>query len=183
MTQQLENRPEHDPELDTPVNARTMVTAPEDSDGPVYRTSRYTVYPTGYSRVGVARRRNWRIFVEDSGDGWAVRWRNQCLSYTSTWEFEPPVKGRTPQFLHRCRFSERSALLRAKHVIDRLVVDGMTYDQFVDRVHEEATVEARLFLDEHGDEARGTLQGPEGSLGAPLWDRLRNAFRYKDRLD
>jgi hypothetical protein len=175
VTQQLEGRPL----TDTEVDVAALADAAEE-DGPSYRTSRYTVYPTGYSRVSVSQRRSWRVFVEDDGDGWAVRWRNQCLTYNLTWEFEPSPKARTPEFLHRTRFSERSALMRAKHAVDRLLVNGTTYDTFVQNVHDEAAAAAREFLDQHGTEA---LDGDESRHDAPLWDRFRNAFAYKNRLD
>jgi hypothetical protein len=176
MAQQLENGLFDDTQADNPAPAGT----PQDDAGPSYRTSRYTVYPTGYSRVGVSRRRDWRVFVEDDGDGWAVRWRNQCLTYNLSWEFEPTPKGRTPEFLHRTRFSERSALLRAKQAVDQLLVEGMTYDEFVESVHDEAAAAAQQFLEQHGTE---TLESMESRQGTPLWDRFRHAFAYKNSLD
>jgi len=128
------------------VNARVIEIRHGDAEGPSYRTTRYTVYPSGFARVAVSERGRWCIYVEDAGDGWAVRWRNQCLNYRNTWEFEPPARARSFEFLDRCRFSEQAAVNRAKWAVDRLLVDEMTFDDFVARVHEEAAANARTAL-------------------------------------
>jgi hypothetical protein len=111
-----------------------------------YRTTRYTVYPTGYSEMANPERRQWLLRVEDAGDGWAVRWRNQCLNYRGDWDFEPPPKSRSADFLKRCRFSERAALNRAQNAIDELLVDGLTFQEFREKVMEQARAKARTLL-------------------------------------
>lgn len=113
---------------------------------PTYRVSAYTIYPSGYDRVAVDARESWRITVIDTGDGWSVRWRSRCLNFRGTWEFEPPRASRTPAFLTRCRFSEHAAVQRARSAVDDLVVDGMTYDEFVEQVREEAMAKAQAEL-------------------------------------
>lgn len=119
---------------------------PTESDRPTYRISGYTVYPSGYDRVAAPERENWRITVVDADDGWSIRWRSRCLNYRGAWEFEPPRRSRTPDFVARCRYSEHAALHRARAAVDRLTVDGMTFDEFVDRVRAESARKARAEL-------------------------------------
>lgn len=107
--------------------------AAEDA-GPTYRVSAYTVYPSGYDRVEVEERERWRISVVETGQGWAVRWHDRCLSFRNAWEPEPASWAHTSAFLTRCRFSEHAAVQRARAVVDELVVDGRTYDEFVEHV-------------------------------------------------
>ena len=114
-----------------------------DHDGPAYRVSSYTVYPTGYDRVAAAERQFWCLRVEDAGDGWAIRWRSRCMNFRGDLEFEPPRRSRTPDFLRRCRFTEHAALHRARLAVDELLVDGLTFDEFVDQVKRESTQKAR----------------------------------------
>lgn len=118
----------------------------EEAPRPTYRVSAYTVYPSGYDRVAVAERENWRITVIDTGDGWSIRWRTRCLNIRHTWEFEPPRRSQAPDFLRRCRFSEHAALQRARAVIDNLLVDGMNYDDFVEHVRKESAAKAAAEL-------------------------------------
>jgi hypothetical protein len=160
------------------VNARTIDTVPDEDEGPTYAVTGYTVYPTGFDRISVPERDQWRIQVVDSGDGWAVRWRNRCLNYRRAWEFEPPPRGRSQEFLNQCRFSERSALNRARQVIDELVVDGMTFEEFVEHVREEAVAEARAFLDSGH---RESLADADLRTTALMRNRFRRAFRQNQR--
>lgn len=164
-----------EPIADRLVNARIIESIAEDDQEPIYRATRYTVYPSGFSRVAAAERRNWCVHVEDAGDGWAVRWRSRCLNYRYVWEFEPPKKSRTGDFLRRCRFSERAALLRAKQAVDQLQVDGMTYEEFVAHVRERAAEEARAAL---ATGASATPLDPPGQDPVlPLHLRLTRARR------
>lgn len=139
-----------------------------------YRITGYTVYPRGYDRVSVPERERWLVTVSDTGDGWAVRRRTLCLNYRRTWEFEPPARGRSQDFLHRCRFTEQAALNRARQVIDEMLVDGLTYDEFVEKVQHEAAVKARAVLEE---ERRAILAAPHRDIKAMLmnhrWTRMR----------
>lgn len=141
-----------------------------EHEGPSYRVSTYTVYPTGYDRIAVPERKQWCISVVDAGDGWAIRWRSRCLDYRGTWVFEPPMKGRTADFLSRCRYSEHAALHRARQIVDDLIVNGLTYDEFVQHVRAEAAERARLIL------ARGHGVPPgvdaPGAASLPLRHRL-----------
>jgi hypothetical protein len=141
------------------VNARTVDEMAVDESRPWYRPTCYTVYPSGFDRVAVPERGRWLIHVVDAGEGWAVRWRGKCLNYRRYWEFEPPPKGRSADFLNRCRFSERGALHRARQVVDDLVVDGRTYDEFVTHVREREAAKARAALEAERriEEARGGL--------------------------
>ena len=139
-----------------------------------YRITGYTVYPRGYDRVSVPERERWLVTVSDTGDGWAVRRRTLCLNYRRVWEFEPPARGRSQDFLHRCRFSEQGALNRARQVIDEMVVDGHTYDEFVEQVQHDAAVKARAVLE---DERRAMAAAPHRDIRAMLvnhrWNRIR----------
>lgn len=128
------------------VNVRTIELPNNDPDSTTYRPTRYTIHPAGWTRVADDRRRDWRITVEDAGDGWAVRWRSRCLNYRYEWEFEPRSRSRTDDFLKRCRFSERAALNRARRAVDELVVDGMTFAEFIIHVQDEAAAKARAAL-------------------------------------
>ena len=153
------------------VNAGVMETSNDEQDAPTYRATRYIVYPTGFSRVAEPSRRNWCLVVEGAGDGWAVRWRSKCLSYRNVWEYEPAPKGRSTDFLARCRFSERAAILRAKQAVDKLVINGMTFDEFVAHIREEAATEAREAL-QNG--TSGSPADPHPSAPVlPLHVRLR----------
>lgn len=157
------------------ANARTVDTFSTDQDSPTYRATCYTVYPTGFDRVAVPERDRWRINVVDAGDGWAVRWQRKCLNYRRVWEFEPPKGGRSADFLSRCRFTERGALLRAKQAIDELLVDGMTYDEFVVHVGDDALAKARAVLASGQGAALGEAE--RGVPTLPLHNRLLRAFR------
>jgi hypothetical protein len=150
----------------------TTAAASEDEDRPTYRVSAFTVYPSGFDRVSTPDKNRWRIQVVDAGDGWVVRWRTRCLNYQGVWEYEPAPKGRTPEFLRRCRFSEQAALLRAKKAVDGLVVDGMTFDEFVDHVMAESAARAAAVLEQAAAE-HPTL---------PRQLRLLQAFRQSVRL-
>ena len=117
-----------------------------DPERASYRVSGYTVCPSGYDRIAAPARENWRIMVVDADDGWSVRWRSRCLNYRGLWEYEPPRQSRTPEFLARCRFTEHAALHRARMAVDRLAVDGLTFDEFVDTVRADAARKARVEL-------------------------------------
>jgi hypothetical protein len=156
------------------VNAGLIDAMDEDGDGPTYRVTRYIIYPTGFSRVHSPERRHWCLRVEDAGDGWAVRWRSLCLNYRNQWEFDPPAKSRTNDFIARCRFSERAAILRAKRIVDALEVDGVTFDGFVERVRQEAAAEARAAL-ASGSSASPLDTNPAGPV-LPLHHRLKRAL-------
>lgn len=153
------------------VNVRTIDLPSRDEDGPTYRSTRYTVFPSGWDRISDDQRRDWRVTVEDAGDGWAVRWRSRCLNYRYEWEFEPRAGSRTDDFLKRCRFSERAAINRAKRAVDELVIDGMTFEEFVAHVREEAAARARAALDEGVSSSPGDPDPTRPVL--PLQRRLR----------
>jgi hypothetical protein len=69
------------------------------------------------------------------------------MNYRGDWEHESPAAVRTGEFLGRCRFSEPAALLRARREIDDVIVDGLTFEECVDR-----------FLAHHRRRARAVLQ-------------------------
>lgn len=160
------------------VNVRTIDLPHSDPETPTYRSTRYTVYPASWTRIADDRRRDWRITVEDAGDGWAVRWRSRCLNYRNEWEFEPRARSRTDDFLKRCRFSERAALNRARRAVDELVIDGMTFAEFTAHVRQEAAARARAALTEG---VSGSPADPEhGHPVLPLHQRLRWGRRHSD---
>jgi hypothetical protein len=113
---------------------------------PTYRISSYVIYPPGFDRVATPDRHRWCLRVADAGDGWAFTWRNQCLNIRDEWELNLPQDLRTSEFRFRCRYNEHAALQRARRYISRFVVDGKTFDQFVDSVHAQAAEEAREVL-------------------------------------
>jgi hypothetical protein len=156
------------------VNARLLeLPRAEALAGASCRTTSYTVYPNGFEEIAHPRRRHWLLRVEDAGDGWAVRWRSRCLNYRREWEFEPPAKSRSSDFLRRCRFSERAAIRRAQQAVHELVVDGLTFPEFVAQVRAEAAEKARAALREGGS---ADLRGAGGTRPVlPLAFRLRSA--------
>lgn len=155
-----------------PGGQRTASQAAQAS--PTYRVSGYTVYPSGFDRISVPERDRWLLSVSDTGDGWAVRRRTMCLTYRRTWEFEPLPRARSHDFLQRCRFSEQSALNRAREVIDSMVVEGLTYDDFVEKVHHDSVEKARAVLEQ---ESRAVQAVPHRDVRAMLmnyrWKRLQ----------
>jgi hypothetical protein len=106
--------------------------------GATYRIAAYTVYPTGFTEVTHPDRRNWCLTVANAGDGWSIQWRTRCLNYLGEWEFEPPAGARSADFLRRCRYNEHAALHRARIAVDRHLVRGMTFEDFVNQIHAEA---------------------------------------------
>jgi len=107
--------------------------AAPDVPTPTYRVSSYTVYPSGYDGVDSAGKERWTLSVEDAGNGWAIRRDGKCLSIALQWEHERPPELCDGQFLRRCRYNEHAALLRARRVVDRLEVLGLTFDEFATR--------------------------------------------------
>lgn len=105
--------------------------AEPDVPTPTYHVSCYTVYPTGYSLVDRPGKEQWTLFVEDAGNGWAIRRGDMCLDIALQWERERPLALCDSEFVRRCRYNEHAALLRARRVVDRLEVLGLTFDEFV----------------------------------------------------
>jgi hypothetical protein len=99
--------------------------------GPTYQTVSYVVYPSGYAKIEHPAKERWCLSVIDAGNGWAVRRGAKCLNIALQWEDERPPLLCDSQFIHRCRYNEHAALLRARRVVDRLEVDGLTFDDFV----------------------------------------------------
>jgi hypothetical protein len=157
------------------VNARLLERpSAEALAGASCRTTSYTVYPTGFDEIAHPLRRHWLLRVEDAGDGWAIRWRSRCLNYRREWELEPPAKSRTNDFLRRCRFSERAAIRRAQQAVHELVVDGLTYPDFVAQVRVEAAEKARAALRDGGSADLSGCAAPGGARPVlPLAFRLR----------
>lgn len=105
---------------------------------PTYRASAYVVYPTGYDAVQRERKDRWTLDVVDAGNGWAIRRGEECLNVALQWEKERSLALCDAQFVRRCRYNEHAALLRARRVIDRLEVWGLTFDEFATEPVEEA---------------------------------------------
>lgn len=104
--------------------------AAPDVPTPTYHVSSYTVYPTGYDQVDRPGKERWTVSVEDAGNGWAIRRDGRCLSIALQWERERPPELCDSHFLRRCRYNEHAAVLRARRVVDRLEVLGLTFDEF-----------------------------------------------------
>lgn len=101
--------------------------------GPIYRVASYTVYPSGFDEVEGTDRERWCLTVVDAGNGWAIRRGNRCLNVALQWEQERAPALCDSQFLRRCRYNEHAALLRARRIVDRLEVGGMTFDEYASR--------------------------------------------------
>lgn len=102
--------------------------------GPTYRVSAYTVYPSGYESVSDSAKKKWCLSVADAGDGWAIRRGNMCLNIALQWEVERSTRISDAQFMRRCRYNEHAAILRARRVVDKLEVEGLTFDEFVNQL-------------------------------------------------
>jgi hypothetical protein len=117
----------------------------EDDRAPRYRIASYTVYPSGFDRLCSPDTHRWCLTVADAGDGWAIRKASMCLNRRGEWELEPVANARDAAFLGRCRFERHTALARARQVVDRLTVRGLTFDEFVEEVRAEAAQRAREY--------------------------------------
>jgi len=84
------------------------------------------------------RKDRWTLDVVDAGNGWAIRRGEECLNVALQWEKERSLALCDAQFVRRCRYNEHAALLRARRVIDRLEVWGLTFDEFATEAVEEA---------------------------------------------
>jgi hypothetical protein len=107
--------------------------------GPTYRVALYTVYPSGFHDLDGAAKERWCLSVVDAGNGWAIRRGDRCLNIALQWEEERPAALCDAESVLRCRYHEHAALLRARRVVDRLEVDGMTFDEFANKVGAERT--------------------------------------------
>ena len=107
--------------------------------GPTYRVASYTVYPSGFHDRDLAAKEQWCLSVVDAGNGWAIRRGDMCLNIALQWEDERLPVLCDAEFVRRCRHNEHAALLRARRVVDRLEVAGMTFDEFVNKVWAEHT--------------------------------------------
>ena len=106
----------------------------EKLPAPTYRVSSYTVFPSGYDQVDDPDRSRWCLTVADAGDGWVIRRQHDCLTISHTWKREQPLELRDAEFRRTCLYNEHAALLRARRVVDRLEVGGVTFEEFVWRV-------------------------------------------------
>lgn len=106
---------------------------PPPPAAPTYRVSSYTVFPSAYDKVTDPGRSQWCLTVADAGDGWAIRRGTKCLNFTNRWEDEMPPELSDSAFRHRCRYNEHAALMRARRVVDRLEVQGLTFEEFAFR--------------------------------------------------
>lgn len=119
---------------------------PEQPPAPTYRPSAYTVFPSGYDAVDDPERSRWCLTVADAGDGWVIRRGDHCLSIGNKWRREQPLEIRDDEFRRACLYNEHAALLRARRVVDRLEVGGVTFEEFVCQVEtaaSEATADQR----------------------------------------
>ena len=141
----------------TPAKPRPLVAGAQDGEtstrGPTYHIASYQVYPTGFGRIHDQGKHRWCLTVADAGDGWAIRRARVCLSQWGKWELEPPPHLRDQPFLSRCRYSEQTALSRARVMVDRLRVGGQTFDEFVVATRAAAAAEVR-----QSEEAQRTIR-------------------------
>lgn len=68
-----------------------------------------------------------------------------CLNRRGEWELEPAANARGAAFLGRCRFERHTALARARKLVDRLTVRGVTFEEFAEQVRAEAAEQAREY--------------------------------------
>ncbi|MGO4255684.1 hypothetical protein [Marmoricola sp. RAF53] len=116
------------------IAAEPAEALPEELPGPTYRTSAYTVFPTGYDGVDDPARSRWCLTVADAGDGWVIRRQGECLDIFNKWQREQALDSRDAEFQRTCVYNEHAALLRARRMVDRLDVGGVTFEEFVWRV-------------------------------------------------
>jgi hypothetical protein len=102
--------------------------------GPTYRVASYTVCPSGFHELDSAAKEQWCLSVVEAGNGWAIRRGEMCLNIALQWEEERAPVFCDAQFIRRCRYNEHAALLRARRVVDRLEVAGLTFDEFAAKV-------------------------------------------------
>jgi hypothetical protein len=98
--------------------------------GPTYRVASYTVYPSGFHELEGSAKERWCLSVVDAGNGWAIRRGEMCLNIALQWEVDRAAVFCDAQFIRRCRYNEHAALLRARRVVDRLEVAGLTFDEY-----------------------------------------------------
>jgi hypothetical protein len=110
------------------------VELPEKAPAATYRVSSYTVFPSGYNEVKDPDRSLWCLTVADAGDGWVIRRQGKCLNISNKWQLEPPLELHDAEFRRTCSYNEHAALLRARRVVDRLEVGGVTFEEFAWRV-------------------------------------------------
>lgn len=125
---------------DRPVATKRLKrVAPNDIDaeqpvGATYRVASYTVYPSGFDQVDGAAKERWSLSVVDCGNGWAIQRGDMCLNISLQWEAERAAEVCDSQFLRRCRYNEHAAILRARRIVDRLEVAGLTFDEYANTV-------------------------------------------------
>lgn len=120
---------------------RPSAAAAEQPPKATYQIASYTVYPTGYDQVEYPGKESWCLAVVDAGNGWAIRRDDNCLNVALQWEKERHPELCDNQFMRRCRYNEHAALLRARRVIDRLEVWGLTFDEFVAQTRDQASID------------------------------------------
>ena len=121
------------------LRANKPSAVPRDAPTATDRVASYTVYPTGYDQVIHPEKERWLLTIADAGNGWAIRRGNQCLNIALQWEDERAPELGDSQFLRRCRYNEHAALLRARRVVDRLEVNGLTFPEFANLVMDNPT--------------------------------------------
>jgi hypothetical protein len=112
-----------------PIGSSAVPT--EATPAPTYRCSAYVVFPTRYDEVNDPSRSRWCLTVADSGDGWVIRRQGECLNIFNQWQMEVPLEMRDAEFRRRCLYNEHAALLRARRVVDRLDIGGLTFEEFI----------------------------------------------------
>jgi len=92
--------------------------------------SEYRVYPTGYDEATFSDKFSFTITVAWRNEGqWAVCWMGDCLNKRGEWEYESIPSSRTEAFFKRCRFTEDEAKRRALEAVDKLTINGRTFQQ------------------------------------------------------
>lgn len=100
----------------------------------------FAVYPDRYDELPEIERYNWRITVEARGGGrWCVKDRGFVATKTGRWIYEPQPSSRTQAFRNRTRFDLPTAITIATKLAKAITRNGMTIDQWIGRIKEDAS--------------------------------------------
>jgi hypothetical protein len=102
----------------------------------------YACYPTGYNSDDLDHLmnvRSWTLTIERRGPGaWAVCRPGQCMNRRGGWTHEGLPSSRGDRFKRAYRFDLKEAQDLALRWVDRQRVNGMTWQQFLDRLEASA---------------------------------------------
>jgi hypothetical protein len=102
----------------------------------------YTFYPSSL-RPGDREAHAWAITVSWKSEGrWAVVRGSECLDAEGRWDYERLPSARATEWKKRFRFSREEAIRIAREMVDTIVINGRTYEQWQDHFAELAAADA-----------------------------------------